>query len=384
MGKPKLLLFSDWFFPGYKAGGPIKSVTNLSIALQQQMNVYVFTSDTDLNNTQSYSGIQSNEWIKPINDSDVQVFYCSKNELTKNKIEQIIEEIQPSVVYLNHMWSYWFVLQPLLICWWKFKKIKIVLCPRGALFPSALHYQRTFFKKKALLTLIKFLGIHKKIHFHATTIHEKDTIKKNFGDVKIHIANNLPDLHQEKLSRIEKSVGELKIAFIARIVDIKNLLILLNNLNKLKQAISLTIAGPAEDEAYWNDCKKVIETFPENITVNYAGEIKPEQVMPLISRHHLYCLPTRGENFGHSIFEAFLIGRPVLISNKTPWLELQSKQAGWDVDIEPADCLKDYIECAANWTQDEFDTHCKGAWEIANNYIHNPNLITDYNQMFLN
>lgn len=380
--KTKLLLFSDWFYPGYKAGGPIKSVTNLSIALERNIEVYVFTADCDLNETQPYLGIESNKWITPIQNSNVKVYYCSKDQLNKHKIAEVIKEIKPTHIYLNHLWSYWFVLQPLYIVWRKFENIKIVLCPRGALFPSALHYKNTFVKKKLVMVLLRLLGIHKKIHFHATTPQEKETIENNFGKVKVSIANNLPDLQQPNLSVFEKKEGELKLVFIARIVDIKNLKVLLQNLLQAKSNINVTIAGPAEDKNYWNECKQLIDQMPPNINISHVGEITPQQVMPLIKEHHLYCLPTQGENFGHSIFEAFMIGRPVLISNKTPWLNLNEIKAGWDVDLTKKNCLLNEIEEAANWTQQQFDEYCKGAWQVAHQYISNPKLIEDYNKLF--
>lgn len=382
--KSKLLLFSDWFYPGYKAGGPIKSVTNLSIALQKSIEVYVFTADTDLNETKAYQNIESNKWIFPIENSNVKVYYCSKDKLNKQRIIEIINEVKPTHIYLNHLWSYWFVLQPLFIVWRKFKNIKIVLCPRGALFPSALHYLKTYPKKKAVLTIIKLLSIHKKIHFHATTTQEQEVIEQHFGNVKIDIANNLPDLQQPSLTLIEKKVEHLKIVFIARIVDIKNLKVLLNNLLLVTSNVELTIAGPKENETYWNECNSIISRLSSNIKVNYIGQITPQQVMPLIKEHHLYCLPTQGENFGHSIFEAFMIGRPVLISNKTPWLNLTETKAGWDVDLTRENCLLQYIEEAATWNQNEFDEYCKGSWQIANNYLSNPNLIADYSNLFSN
>ncbi len=382
MQKPRLLLFSDWFYPGYKAGGPIKSVTNLSIALQQEIDVFVFTANTDLNDATPYPNVQANTWVKPIAGSNVQVYYCSKNNLSKATIKAIIKDVNPASVYLNHIWSFWFVLQPLFITWYNFKKIKIVQCPRGALFESALHYQNTYFKKRMVLFFMKLLGIHKKIHFHATTPQEKETIEQYFGKVNISIANNLPDLQQPVLSTIEKKQGELKLVFIARIVDIKNLKLLLQNLQHTTSNIALTIAGPAEDKNYWEECKSIIATFSPNIQVNYIGEIIPNQVMPLIKEHHLYCLPTQGENFGHSIFESFMIGRPVLISNKTPWLNLNKKNAGWEVDIIQSNSFVPFIEEATNWQQQEFDKYCKGAWQIANEYINNPKLVSTYYPMF--
>ncbi len=382
--KPKLLLFSDWFYPGYKAGGPIKSVTNLSIALQSNIDVFVFTGDTDLNETKPYQNIQPNTWIKPIEGSNVQVYYCSKDNLNRAKINGVIKEVNPESIYLNHIWSFWFVLQPLFISWWNFKQIKIVQCPRGALFESALHYQKTYRKKRIVIAIIKVFGIHKKVHFHATTPQEKETIEKYFGNVNISVANNLPDLQQPILSSIEKKQGELKLIFIARIVDIKNLKLLLQNLKNVESNIALTIAGPTEDKNYWDECLAIIKTFPKNITTNYVGEITPNQVMPLIKKHHLYCLPTQGENFGHSIFESFMMGRPVLISNKTPWLSLNEKKAGWEVDIIQPNSFVPFIEEAANWQQQTFDSYCKGAWKVANDYINNPKLVSDYNQIFLN
>lgn len=384
MSNTKLLLFSDWFYPGYKAGGPIKSVTNLSIALQQNIEVYVFTANTDLNETQPYQNIESNQWITPIESSNVKVYYCSKDKLNKLRIFDIIKEVKPTHIYLNHLWSYWFVLQPLFIVWRKFKNVKIVLCPRGALFPSALHYLNTYPKKKVVLTIIKLLGIHKKIHFHATTTQEKEVIQQHFGNVKIDIANNLPDLQQPTLSTIEKKISELKLVFIARIVDIKNLKVLLQNLLLTKSNVTLTIAGPKENESYWNECEGLIKKMPSNISVNYVGQITPQQVIPLIKEHHLYCLPTQGENFGHSIFEAFMIGRPVLISNKTPWLNLNQIKAGWDVDLTKENCLLQCIEEAANWNQTDFDRYCNGSWLVAKNYLSNPNLIADYTNLFSN
>ncbi len=380
--KQKILFFTDWYFPGYKAGGPIKSVTNLSIALSNQFDIFVFTSDTDLNETIAYKNIESDKWVSPIENCSIKVYYCSNKNLTKSIINNIIIDINPSSVYLNHLWSIRFVLQPLFLCLKKFKNIKVILCPRGALFPSALHYKNTFIKKRILLFVLKLYKIQKKIQFHATTNQEKLTITTYFKNAEVRIANNLPDLIQQPLKSIEKKINEVSIVFIARIVEIKNLLLLLEALQNLKGEIKLTIAGPIEDDNYWDSCKKIINNSSNNIQINYIGEILPEQVAKLIEQHHLYCLPTKGENFGHSIFEAFMVGRPVLISNKTPWINLFEKNAGWDAGILNANEFNNCIKIALDWNQEEYDIFCYGSWKIANDYINNPNLISPYFELF--
>ena len=44
-------------------------------------------------------------------------------------------------------------------------------------------------------------------------------------------------------------------------------------------------------------------------------------------------LPTLGENYGHVIVESFSVGLPIILSKKTPWLNLASKHLGWDLDL---------------------------------------------------
>jgi glycosyltransferase involved in cell wall biosynthesis len=44
-------------------------------------------------------------------------------------------------------------------------------------------------------------------------------------------------------------------------------------------------------------------------------------------------LPTRNENFGYVILEALLAGCPVILSDQTPWRDLDAKQAGWVVPL---------------------------------------------------
>lgn len=380
--KKKLLIFSDWYYPGFKAGGPIKSVTNLSQALSKSYEVYVFTSATDLNEKFAYTNVELNTWVKPFTNSSVQVFYCSFNNLNTKCINYTIGQVSPDYVYLNHMWSFWFVLQPLFICFFKFKKIKIVLCPRGALYDSAIHYLNTYPKKIIALFILKFLGIHRNLIFHATSTIEKETIIKYFGEVNIIIAHNLPDLNQPEFCTISKIKGVLNLLYIARIVQIKNLKLLLDDLLIMKSTINLTIAGPIGDKKYWNSCLVVIDQMPKNIKITYIGKIKPNKILPLLHNNHLYCLPTEGENFGHSIFESFVVGRPVLISNQTPWLDLNKCSAGWDVNINIKNPLILFLEKAVNWQQNEFDLYCNGAWKVAYDYINNPTLISDYDLLF--
>ena len=56
MNKKKILLFTDWYEPGYKAGGPIQSTRNFVVAMHELYSISVITSDTDLGETKPYEG----------------------------------------------------------------------------------------------------------------------------------------------------------------------------------------------------------------------------------------------------------------------------------------------------------------------------------------
>ena len=47
LSKPRLLIFCDWFEPGYKAGGPVRSIVNLVKTLENDLEIYIFTSDRE-------------------------------------------------------------------------------------------------------------------------------------------------------------------------------------------------------------------------------------------------------------------------------------------------------------------------------------------------
>jgi glycosyltransferase involved in cell wall biosynthesis len=54
-------------------------------------------------------------------------------------------------------------------------------------------------------------------------------------------------------------------------------------------------------------------------------------------------LPTLGENFGHVFVEALAAGCPLIISDRTPWLNLKQKEIGWDIPLEEPGSWRDII-----------------------------------------
>jgi len=374
-----VLVLVDWFKPGYKAGGPIRSCTNFAYALKNDFNIRVLTTDTDHGEQHPYNDIISNKWLTNLSP-DIQVYYARKATLSLKQLKREMIDVNADYVYLNHLFSPKFVVYPLWLKATRQLKSKIVLCPRGALYNSALAVKPI--KKKPFIALFKLLKIHKLITFHATNEREKQAILDHFPGSHVMIADNLPESDQPQFVSCKKEPGVLRCIFVARVVPIKNLLLLLQVLQRVKSKVMLSVAGPIEDEEYWKNCEKVIQQLPSNIEVNYLGAISNDEVKSKISAHHLFILPTQGENFGHSIFEAFLTGRPVLISDQTPWLQLAQKKAGWDVPLNEPEKFAQIIDEMASWQQAQFEEWALSAWHFARLFIENPALKKQYLNLF--
>src|SRR5947207_1151409 len=103
--------------------------------LKDEFNFFVITTNCDLGSKTPYKNIKANTWIR---HNDIPVYYFSKEKLKSKNILDVINGVDPDIVYLNSFWSYNFALLPL-----RFKKAgkikaEIVLAPRGMLGKGAL------------------------------------------------------------------------------------------------------------------------------------------------------------------------------------------------------------------------------------------------------
>jgi glycosyltransferase involved in cell wall biosynthesis len=379
MEKKKILVLVDWFAPGYKAGGPIQSCVNFAFAMKREFSIHVLTTDTDHGETVPYAGITAGQWTNDLHP-DIRVFYLRKAGLTRTRLLEQIEAVKPDFVYLNHLFSPLFVVYPLWLAYTGRLRSQVVICPRGALYDSALAVKT--WKKTPFLRLFRWMGLHRRVLFHATNERERAAILQYFPRSRVVIADNLPRMNQPAFVSRAKERGVVRIIFVARLVSIKNLLYFLRALEGVRASVELSVVGPIEDKGYWEECRAQIAKMPDHIAVNYLGPRRNDELMPLLQEHHVFASPTTGENFGHSIFEALLAGRPVLISDQTPWLGLVTRKVGWDLPLADPGGFARVVEEAAAWDQEGFDQWARSAWEYARHFIENPELQRQYIQLF--
>ncbi len=378
--KKKILIFIDWFLPGIKAGGPIKSVSALVSHLNNEFDFYIITSNTDFGDKQAYKNLESNAWLDF--KFGVKVIYYAKGKLNKAEIKNQINRIQPDVVYLNSFFSYTFSILPLLVLNKLSFNGKIILAPRGMLAEGALKIKP--FKKRIFLAISKQIKLHKNVIWHSTKIDETEDIKRNFKNARVTEIQNIPNIQLKKeISELTKKPGELRLIYLGRIAKNKNLKKVLEILSLIKDAkIDLSIYGFIEDELYWNECQNLIADFSKKIKAEYKGILNEEEVQHQLIQHHYLIMLSYSENFGHAIVEALSCGTPVIIGENTPWQELEKHHAGWNVNINDNENILKAISKAVTISNDDYVVQQKGSLNYAAEKCFNPDLKNKYINLF--
>lgn len=373
-----LLILTDWYSPAYLAGGPIQSVRYIIDHISNNMNVFVYTSAYDFGKNELMQHIQANNWI--CKSPTVKVYYQSNKYPRFFIFNTIIQTSKPDVVYLNSMFSKHYVIDFLRFHIQEKCTRRVVLAPRGMLKQSAL--EKKELKKWIFLRFAKLIGLYKGIQFHATNEQEKKEIHRYFPHAKVFVIQNLPPPILAHPLVLDKLDFQVKLCFVGRIHPIKNLILLLELLRKVKCGVSLSIVGHEEDKNYAMSCHRLVETLPSNIRVTFLGGLPHDAIKDIITQHHLFIFPTLGENYGHAIIEALSVGRPVLISDQTPWKNLKQYHAGWELPLSDKQAWIKAIEEAASWNQEEFDSHCQGALDYARAHTNVEELVEKYREMF--
>src|SRR5699024_8536433 len=126
--------------------------------------------------------------------------------------------------------------------------------------------------------------------------------------------------------------------------------------------VSLDVYGPIEDTSYWERCKNDIRKLPSNIRVDYKGLIPHNLVLSTFEKYHFFLFPTHGENFGHVISESLISGTPVIISDQTPWRNLDKRQVGWDISLQNKNKFTKVLNETLDLEQNEYQVMSEAAF----------------------
>lgn len=327
-----LFIITEYFYPFSDAGGPIRSIDNLIRLLKNSLSFKLITSANSHQGEHLPVTIKSDCFInEPIANTDI---YYSQNSLKGYfNIFKLLYKNRHHTFYINGLFIPRLCFLPALIC------KNIIISPRGMLINDTLGKKAIF--KKLYLFLLK-LVISKNSVWHATDKAEVSDIKRLFGaNTNVQLISNIPVKPTHTAKHYTKQGDSLRLVYYGLIVQKKGLLTLILTLKTLNYRVSLDIYGSVKDQVYWKLCQQQINDNVSLVSFAYKGHANPTDSQTILAKYDALVLLTKGENFGHSIYEALSVGTPVIISDKTPWVfDEIATPAGWLV----------------NYTNNEFNT----------------------------
>ena len=333
----RICLVSSSFYPATFYGGPIFATWDLSKKLAENGHE-IYVSTTNANGDEKLS-LECNYFLEKENH----VFVKYYNEHIKNKfsfafIFGIWSDIKKSdIVYIQYLFHYTVFFSLLFSV---LQKKKIVVCPRGSFSVFTLNNKLTFIKLIWLNFFIKPM-VNKIIWQASSYLEERDILNK-FPNADVNIINDGID-YESFQNPFILSRNELLNKFTGTTFnDVSNIFFSMGRLHKIKcfdvlidafnlflekdKYAKLIIAGG--DDGVGKQLKNQIQKLHLSSSVFLIGAIDFEDKKLLLNNCDYFTLASEFESFGIVIAEALSCGKPVIISNKTPWKDIQINNCG--------------------------------------------------------
>ena len=273
------------YLPGYKDGGPVRTLINLTECLGEKYRFKIITNDRDHGDLKAYENIKYDSANKI---GKAEVWYVKPKGFTLARLRKMTEDAD--LIYVCGPYND-YAYKTLLLK--RIGKINqpVVVASMGSFSEGA--FQIKSHKKKVFMFISRNFGLLKKITWSVTSLLEEEDVKRVVGKkAKCIIAEDLPrSVPDIEISRKEK----FKIVFISRICEMKNLIYAIEILSKLKNRMQFDIYGNLEDEKYWDKCKQLLDQLPQNIEWAYKGMVDSQKVIETFSKYDIFLFPTKGE-----------------------------------------------------------------------------------------
>lgn len=328
--KPRVLIVADYYLPGFRAGGPIRSISNCISRLLPFVDFFVVTRNCDADRV-AYKEIQPDTWT---NGPSGRVYYATF--LNMRVVQRCAREMNCDVIWLNSLFSL-VSLGVLIARRLDAIDLPLIVSPRGELSPGALSLKRV--RKQLAMRGLTACGCLGEVEWLASSDLEREEIRTVIGprDPITLVPEAVSEPARGPRSWPAKHQGRLRAVFASRISPKKNLHYLIDTLAGCRESIHLDVIGPIDDPAYWDSCRVKMMQLPSNISIEHVGELQHTALTRRLAEYDVMILPTLSENFGHIVVESWAAGCPVLLSDQTPWRNLAHLGIGLDLPLaDPA------------------------------------------------
>lgn len=333
----RVCLVSSSFYPAIFYGGPISSTWDLSNKLSEKdIDIYVSTTNA---NGKSALDVETNKFIRKKERLYVKYYHEQfANRLSFRFIFGLWKDIRQSdLIYIQYLFHYT-VIFALLYSFLQGKEI--VICPRGSFSSFTLSNKLPFFKSLWLNFLIK--PFHRSVRWQASSYIEENDIKRRFSAARVETINDGVDFMSFQKFKIYKreelllkytniSFSNISSVFFSmgRLHAIKGYDILIDAFALfVKDNIYAKLIIAGDDNGIEEKLRQQIIELELSNSVFLIGPIDFDDKNILLNNCDYFVLASRFESFGIVVAEALSCGKPIVLSNKTPWRDLEKNKCG--------------------------------------------------------
>lgn len=371
--KPLVLILSNFYLPGSRSGGGTRTIVNTVERLSERFEFRIITRGYDAGpDRKMYDCVRTGAWNQVGN---AKVYYLEKDSDVGTVLPEVCRTLAPAALYANSFFSPLTVAALRLRKKGRIAKIPFILAPCGELSKGARRLKRL--KKSVFVRSAVTAGLYSGLIWKASSKLEAEEIEAlGAAGAEIRVAPDLPPAaimkEFEPAKKPPKEVGSVRLVFVSRFDRKKNLKWLLDNVALAKSGALLDVYGSVEDHRYLREFLKAAESGQSGIDVRFRGALEHAEVPGTLFKYHFKVMPTLGENFGHVFLEALSAGCPLIISDRTPWKDLEQSGAGWSLPLEdPAEWQK-VLERCVGMGQDEYLKMTASAREYADSVLSDP------------
>lgn len=372
----KILIIMGRYLPGYKDGGPVRSIKNLTDYLGDEYCFKILTCDRDHGDDKPYENVVVNDWNRV---GMAEVFYVPPGQFKASLIVKLSKEVD--LIYLCGCFND-YAINTLIMKRLGRIRIPVVVAAMGLFSP--MEFRLKYWKKKTFTTVFNLLGLFKNIYWSATSELEISEICQQVKASRnqFFIAEDLPRKVDTDEIHKKKQNGKLEVVWISRIAPKKNLLEAIEILKQVSSEVHFTIYGPVHVEDYWEHCKQELDKLQSNISWEYKGNVNSENVVQTLKKHHVFLFPTLGENYGHVIQEALSAGCLCILSDQTPWKDLEKNQCGCVYSLHEREKFVAAVDTYASLTEEEINRYANIAVAYAAKNSNDKAMYTGYRELF--
>tara|TARA_B100000989_G_scaffold297545_2_gene283617 strand:- start:4097 stop:5227 length:1131 start_codon:yes stop_codon:yes gene_type:complete len=257
------------------------------------------------------------------------------------------------IVHINNLWNF----VPITAYFFaKIVGIPYVVSTRGMLIAEFVDKSRL---KKILLRLIFKRILQEASFLHVTSEGEVESIEAyKLSSTIVKIGHGVKKIIPEPDFFVFNELRAKKryILFSGRVCRYKNvgkLIKAFSIFSKSEPHWSLYIVGEIEDEEYFSELIKIIDSKNMSKKVNFFGHKKQSELASFYTGASIFANVSNSENFGLSIGEALSYGIPCIVPENSPWGDVEISNVGQRVSPDVPIISQSLKKISSNLLDDE-------------------------------